>query len=763
MQVETLFSQFEKLASGQDSIQKLRELALQIALAGQFSRAIEPESKWQHRRLSEIATIFSGNSVASSEKAARYEGLEEGYPYIATKDVEGWNGQIIYDNNVRIPFNEKGFKYAKSGSVLICAEGGSAGKKIGVVDRDVCFGNKLICCDPVRELVRQKYLLRLFQSNEFRKSFEEEMTGIIGGIALSKFKQLTVRIPSLECQDEIIRKLDALFVLCDELECRQTSERALKGSLVSALATKIITEQVEQIGALWPEIDRGFESLIDEPSTIQRLRDCLIQLAISGRYGEGSHVDELVLDAIDTRTRKMIALGPAASNETAPFQIPVNWQWRVLSDLVNPSKPISYGVIKLGPDHADGIPVLRCSDVRFREIDETAVKRISPDIESDYRRTRLAGGEVLVNIRGTLGGCAVVPPSLSGYNVAREVAVIDPNSLVSAEYLLAVLSSPYFQDEVNSNLKGIAYRGLNLGTLANFLIPVPPKMVQQDVVEIVEKVMALCTQLERQVRDSSRISDEFWASLINSFTTDPDGGGTGSEVVEYDTATDQNRQPTDTQATAQDKARVDRSVSGLDKGSTIGSLITGGDKRFKEAVLVYAIVAAFFREGGEPIGNFRLQKAVYFARRHSGEHALNRDFARKAAGPYNPAMKYTGGIAIAKQKSWLHEAKGRYGFGHIPGSAAAEVEEWAARFGYEETARWVSDQFRFKKNDDWEVLATVDYSMEHLRSEGIEPHPDTVLQYIRADDEWRHKIEKLRLTETKIQSTMIELAALFGV
>src|SRR3546814_12262002 len=93
---------------------------------------------------------------------------------------------------------------------------------------------------------------------------------------------------------------------------------------------------------------------------------------------------------------------------------------------------------------------------------------------------------------------------------------------------------------------------------------------------------------------------------------------------------------------------------------------------FQEAGLVTAIVNTFFQVGGEPIGNFRLQKAVYFARRKMGEHVGEMAYLRKAAGPYNPSMKYSGGIAIAKQKNWLREARGRFGSAPVPGTEAEE-------------------------------------------------------------------------------------------
>jgi type I restriction enzyme S subunit len=44
------------------------------------------------------------------------------------------------------------------------------------------------------------------------------------------------------------------------------------------------------------------------------------------------------------------------------------------------------------------------SDVRWLRIDNSSVKRISRQIADNYKRTYLRGGEVLVTVRGTLGG-----------------------------------------------------------------------------------------------------------------------------------------------------------------------------------------------------------------------------------------------------------------------------------------------------------------------------------------------------------------------
>lgn len=72
------------------------------------------------------------------------------------------------------------------------------------------------------------------------------------------------------------------------------------------------------------------------------------------------------------------------------------------------------------------------------------------------------------------------------------------------------------------------------------------------------------------------------------------------------------------------------------------------------------------------------------------------------------------------------------------------------------------DRFKYKSNDLWEALATIDYAMLALGHAGTHPTPTAILSYIGTDDEWRPKIDKLRLTEASIQNVMVELESLFA-
>ncbi len=186
------------------------------------------------------------------------------------------------------------------------------------------------------------------------------------------------------------------------------------------------------------------------------------------------------------------------------------------------------------------------------------------------------------------------------------------------------------------------------------------------------------------------------------------------------------------------------------------------DTSFKEAVLVGAIIKAFYADGGQPLGNFRLQKGVYLARRFMGEQALEQEFLRKAAGPYNPSMRYSGGFSIALKKNWICPKTGEYGKGHAPGKSASELDEWIEKYQLAKPAAWVLDKFKFRKNVQWELLATIDYAILALNSQSADSSPANILEYISNDKEWLPKIENLGLSETTIQNAMVELQTLFA-
>lgn len=67
--------------------------------------------------------------------------------------------------------------------------------------------------------------------------------------------------------------------------------------------------------------------------------------------------------------------------------LPKTWTWASADQLTDATRPITYGVIKLGSKVSGGVPILRSSDVRRLKLDLDQVKRIARKIADEYRRT----------------------------------------------------------------------------------------------------------------------------------------------------------------------------------------------------------------------------------------------------------------------------------------------------------------------------------------------------------------------------------------
>lgn len=209
--------------------------------------------------LDKIANIYNGNSINADYKKKHFTGLETGYPFIATKDVS-FNGVVNYDNGVKIPF-ETEYKTAEPGSVFICAEGGSAGRKIAYITEKVCFGNKLFCLQPKDGKYNGRYLYYYLMSDTFQTQFKLMLTGLIGGVSAKKFKSFTIPVPPLSEQERIVALLDAEFAKIDALKANADQQlKAAKDLFQSALKQLLTPKEgweMKKVGDLFNSYSGG--------------------------------------------------------------------------------------------------------------------------------------------------------------------------------------------------------------------------------------------------------------------------------------------------------------------------------------------------------------------------------------------------------------------------------------------------------------------------------------------------------------------------
>lgn len=196
-------------------------------------------------------------------------------------------------------------------------------------------------------------------------------------------------------------------------------------------------------------------------------------------------------------------------------------RWKLCRKLTyHTTDNISYGIVKLfEPDDINGVKVLRCSDILDGYIDVDNIRTVTQKVSNEYARTVLKGGEVVVNIRGSLGGCSVVPHQMKGFNIAREVAMIRLSSSINNRFLMYYFLSNSFIDYRTRFLAGSVYIGLNIELLSAMPFPAPPLEEQKQIADYLDKKCAEIDKLIAIKQQKIETLTEYKKSLIYEYVT----------------------------------------------------------------------------------------------------------------------------------------------------------------------------------------------------------------------------------------------------
>ena len=179
------------------------------------------------KKLSDIAAIYNGNSINKTVKQEKYMKDVPGWNYIGTKDID-FDGTITYKTGVIIPFSETKFRTAPAGTVFVCSEGGSAGKKTALVKEEVCFGNKLFAIVNKNDEFVPKYVYYYTRYEAFLRQFKSMASTLMGGITVKNFGSIEIPVLPLPEQERIVARIEELFSELDKaVETLKTTKQQL--------------------------------------------------------------------------------------------------------------------------------------------------------------------------------------------------------------------------------------------------------------------------------------------------------------------------------------------------------------------------------------------------------------------------------------------------------------------------------------------------------------------------------------------------------
>jgi len=158
------------------------------------------------------------------------------------------------------------------------------------------------------------------------------------------------------------------------------------------------------------------------------------------------------------------------------------WHYEFFESFLNDKNALAYGVLQPGEDVEGGVPMLRTVDLNdFGLKNDTVLLRIPKKLDEQYKRTKLAGGELIISVMGTLGRTIIVPPEWNGWNVNRALAVARLNESIDKWFLIQTIRSPKFVKKVIEEALGSAQKRINLGDLKEYKFTIPPLPEQQKI------------------------------------------------------------------------------------------------------------------------------------------------------------------------------------------------------------------------------------------------------------------------------------------
>lgn len=329
------------------------------------------------------------------------------------QDTQNADPDGEYPFYVRSPIVERCNNYTFDGKgILMAGDGAGAGRVFHLVD------GKYAVHQRVYRFYDFKYM-----DPVLLKYYLENLFATVMDYGSAKTTVPSVRLPMI--QD---------FVVCVPPKKEQDNTVA------------VLNEKCDQVGSLISNVQAQIEKL---------------------KAYKQSLITEVVTKGLD----------PTVPMKDSGFEwigeIPAHWEITRKLAFVT-TEGISYGIVKLfDPDDVNGVKVLRCSDVLEGWIKPDNIRTVMQEVSNEYARTILSGGEVVVNVRGSLGGCAVVPKTMAGYNIAREVAKIVLNDSMCNRYVMYYLLSRCFVEYRTSRLSGSVYVGLNIELLSSCPLPNP--------------------------------------------------------------------------------------------------------------------------------------------------------------------------------------------------------------------------------------------------------------------------------------------------
>jgi len=559
----------------------------------------------------------------------------------------------------------------------------------------------------IDEAVVDKHLfLELTSTKWFDEICRKGSDGTTERIRLqkNKFFNQTVFLPPLYEQQTFIERFKRVKSSDSQLKSELTHQQAL----LKKLRQQILQEAIEgKLTADWRKQNSDVEPASKLLERIAAEKKQLIK---------------------EKKIKKQKSL-PPISDEEKPFELPKGWEWCHIGDLAS----ISSGKGFLKSEYAEtGVRLFQIANVSLGETSWEKTVYVPREYIAKYPDLELFENDLVMALNRPLLGKSLKVAQLKFHDVPailyQRVGRFDFIDVSLTKWIFLYLRSSIFSDWLYNQIKGVNIPFVNQTKVYGHFVPMPSKLEQIEVVGKVDKLFAICDQLEAQVTESQAHAEQLMQAVLK-------------EAFQSDQPTKSN----------QAKTRKPGKTQNQDNLILFNPSKAGYDKRM---LLAAEIVHQLHKQ--PTLGHLKLQKLIYLCQKIE-QMQLPTNFLQQAAGPYDPEMARSLDKQLQDKKWFCYQREEKLKY--LPlvnaGGHRAEFEQYFAQ--QKEGIHTLINLFRKKKSDHMEIVATLYACWERLLQENAVVSDEMIFERFY---QWSEEKSKYPLTRLK---TVIEWMCKQGI
>jgi len=496
-------------------IKKLRELILELAVQG---RLISPHGDWQDLKLGALGKWAIGSGFPIAEQGVLGEDIF--FVKVSDMNLAGNEKFITIANNTVSLESAKRLRLNihESGTVIFPKIGGAiATNKRRIITRKTAIDNNCLGLTP-RDGVTTEWLFLVLSNIDFSKY---QAGTSVPALAQSVLHEIPVRCPDTKEQLLIVAKVDELMALCDQLEAQHNNAADAHEQLVCHLLSTLTQSQdAADFNANWQRIATHFDTLFTTESSIDTLKQTLLQLAVMGKLVPQDPNDEPaseLLQRIQAEKAKLVAEGKIKKNkplaeiddDEKPFELPHGWSWTRVSQLFAVTSGGSF----------DQSAELESGEIAYVKVGDMNLPGNEIEITTSTRFVNPSEREM----RGIIPVNSIIFPKRGGAIATNKKRFITSNVFVDLNIMAITVPHTISVQYTFHWLEGIDLARLNTGTsvpqinhqdIEPLVFPLAPLQEQHRIVTKVEQLKIVCEQLKAQITNAKQCQQKLVDSLL---------------------------------------------------------------------------------------------------------------------------------------------------------------------------------------------------------------------------------------------------------